>query len=99
MVGVFPFKFEDINYAVASREDKETMFLEYSELLNSLDSGAATKMSRHEKARDPQSCPVQHAAFCASENQMRYSFLFPPDSIEFYRALFPACRAEFPALR
>ena len=34
------FKFEDINYAVASREDKEAMFLEYSELLNSLDSGA-----------------------------------------------------------
>lgn len=29
------FKFEDINYAVASREDKEAMFLEYSELLNS----------------------------------------------------------------
>ncbi len=27
------FKFEDINYAVASREDKEAMFLEYSELL------------------------------------------------------------------
>ena len=25
------FKFEDINYAVASREDKEAMFLEYSE--------------------------------------------------------------------
>ena len=45
MVGVFPFKFEDINYAVASREDKETMFLEYSELLNSLDSGAATKIT------------------------------------------------------
>ena len=39
------FKFEDINYAVASREDKETMFLEYSELLNSLDSGAATKIT------------------------------------------------------
>ena len=45
MVGVFPFKFEDINYAVASREDKETMFLEYSELLNSLDSGATTKIT------------------------------------------------------
>jgi hypothetical protein len=27
------YKFEDINYAVASREDKETMFLAYSELL------------------------------------------------------------------
>lgn len=33
------YKFTDINYAVASREDKETMFLEYSELLNSFDSG------------------------------------------------------------
>ena len=31
------FKFTDINYFVASREDKETMFLTYSELLNSLD--------------------------------------------------------------
>ena len=39
------FKFEDINYAVASREDKEAMFLEYSELLNSLDSGATTKLT------------------------------------------------------
>lgn len=39
------FKFTDINYAVASREDKEAMFLEYSELLNSLDSGATTKIT------------------------------------------------------
>lgn len=39
------FKFSDINYAVASREDKESMFLEYSELLNSLDSGATTKIT------------------------------------------------------
>ena len=39
------FKFTDINYAVASREDKEGMFLEYSELLNSLDSGATTKIT------------------------------------------------------
>lgn len=37
------FKFTDINYSVASCEDKEAMFLEYSELLNSLDSGATTK--------------------------------------------------------
>ena len=36
------YKFSDINYAVASREDKEAMFLEYSELLNSLDSGAVS---------------------------------------------------------
>lgn len=39
------FKFTDINYAVASREDKEEMFLAYSELLNSLDSGATTKIT------------------------------------------------------
>lgn len=39
------FCFTDINYAVASREDKERMFLDYSELLNSLDSGAAAKIT------------------------------------------------------
>lgn len=39
------FRFDDINYAVASRADKEAMFLEYSELLNSLDSGATTKLT------------------------------------------------------
>ena len=39
------FRFDDINYLVASREDKETMFLAYSELLNSLDSGATTKIT------------------------------------------------------
>jgi hypothetical protein len=39
------FKFTDINYAVASREDKEAMFLDYSELLNSLDSGATAKLT------------------------------------------------------
>ena len=39
------FTFTDINYAVASREDKEGMFLGYSEILNSLDSGATTKIT------------------------------------------------------
>ena len=39
------YKFSDINYLVASREDKESMFLTYSELLNSLDSGAVTKIT------------------------------------------------------
>ena len=39
------WKFSDINYMVASREDKESMFLTYSELLNSLDSGATTKIT------------------------------------------------------
>ena len=39
------YKFTDINYAVASREDKEAMFLDYSELLNSFDSGATSKIT------------------------------------------------------
>ena len=39
------FRFRDINYAVASRSDKEMMFLEYSELLNSFYSGATTKIT------------------------------------------------------
>ena len=39
------FKFSDINYAVSSHEDKETIFLQYSELLNSFDSGATSKIT------------------------------------------------------
>ena len=39
------YQFSDINYMVASRDDKESMFLIYSELLNSLDSGAAAKIT------------------------------------------------------
>lgn len=39
------YRFSDINYMVASREDKEGMFLTYSELLNSLDSAATTKLT------------------------------------------------------
>ena len=39
------FAFTDINYTVASKQDKEGMFLEYSELLNSLDCGATSKIT------------------------------------------------------
>ena len=39
------FKFLDINYAVASKEDKEAMFIDYSDLLNSLDTGATAKIT------------------------------------------------------
>jgi len=39
------FRFSDINYAVASKNDKEGMFLEYSELLNSFEVGATTKIT------------------------------------------------------
>lgn len=46
------YQFEDINYAVASRSDKEAMFLEYSELLNSFDSGATTKITINNRRMD-----------------------------------------------
>lgn len=39
------YRFTDVNYAVAGKSDKEAMFLEYSELLNSFDSGATTKIT------------------------------------------------------
>ena len=39
------YRFTDINYAVASRNDKEAMFLDYSELLNFLDSSATSKIT------------------------------------------------------
>ena len=39
------FKFTDINYAVAGKSDKEGMFLKYSELLNSFDTGATSKLT------------------------------------------------------
>lgn len=39
------YRFTDVNYAVAGKEDKESMFLDYSELLNVFDSGATTKIT------------------------------------------------------
>ena len=39
------FSFTDINYAIAGKDDKTAMFLDYSELLNTLDSGASAKVT------------------------------------------------------
>lgn len=39
------YRFTDINYATASREDKEGMFLAYSQILNSFDAQADTKIT------------------------------------------------------
>ncbi len=55
--GVFQFgskfsktlRFSDINYAIASKEDKTAMFLDYSELLNALDAGSTTKITINNK--------------------------------------------------
>ena len=39
------YRFTDINYKVAGQEDKETMFRNYSELLNCLDCAASTTLT------------------------------------------------------
>ena len=39
------FKFTDINYAVASKEDKETDFFKYSDILNSLENGVSSQLT------------------------------------------------------
>ena len=49
------YRFSDINYLVASREDKEVMFLAYSELLNGLDAGATTKITINNRALNKRS--------------------------------------------
>ena len=42
-------RFSDINYAIASKEDKTAMFLGYSDLLNALDTGSTTKITINNK--------------------------------------------------
>lgn len=39
------FSFTDVNYAVAGQEDKEAMFLDYSSILNLLDTGSDPKLT------------------------------------------------------
>lgn len=39
------FRFSDINYSIAGKAEKTEMFLDYSELLNALDSGASAKIT------------------------------------------------------
>ena len=39
------FKFSDINYVVASEEDKETMFLDYMQIINSFESDMFVKFT------------------------------------------------------
>lgn len=46
------FKFTDINYRVASEEDKESMYRKYREFLNSFDSNASYKISVNNRRLD-----------------------------------------------
>ena len=46
------WSFTDINYAIAGKDDKMAMFLDYCALLNALDSGAAAKITIHNRRID-----------------------------------------------
>ncbi len=46
------YRFSDINFAIASKEEKEGMFLDYSELLNSLDSSTIAKITINNRKID-----------------------------------------------
>lgn len=48
------YRFTDINYATASREDKEGMFLAYSQILNSFDTEADTKITINNRRMNKQ---------------------------------------------
>ena len=80
--GIFQFgtkysrtlRFSDINYAIASKEDKTAMFLGYSELLNALDSGSTTKLTICNKQVGRQALV---RALCPRPNQAPLSAVFP----------------------
>lgn len=46
------YRFSDINFAIASKEEKDDIFLDYSELLNSLDSSTIAKITINNRKND-----------------------------------------------
>lgn len=47
------YRFTDINYAVAGKEDKKSMFFAWSDILNSLDCGATAKLTVFNRRINP----------------------------------------------
>lgn len=63
------FRFEDVNYAVASDEDKESMFRQYSRILNSYDSGVTVKLTINNRKFDRDDF-VRHILIGAKEDEL-----------------------------
>lgn len=58
------FRFTDVNYSVAARDDQLAMFLQYCELLNALEIGATTKITINNRRMTKSSFArnlIQHA--------------------------------------
>lgn len=58
------FRFTDINCAVASKDDQMAMFLDYCELLNSLEVGATTKITINNRC-------INKRAFAQTSSRLR----------------------------
>ncbi|MDL2218072.1 TraE family protein [Christensenellaceae bacterium OttesenSCG-928-M15] len=71
------WSFTDINYASAGKDDKSSMFLDYCELINALDSGAATKITISNKALNREEFEkavlLQHAGDDLDEYRTEYN--------------------------
>ena len=66
------WSFTDINYAIADKDDKMAMFLDYCALLNALDSGASAKGGiQRDAARPGHRHQQQHGAGAVSDCQHR----------------------------
>ncbi len=67
------WKYSDINYAAASEEQKEELFMKYRNLLNVLDTGAVTKITIRNRRQDTE--------------ELKRSFLysFRNDGLDMYR--------------
>ena len=70
------FRFSDINYSIASKEDKTEMFLDYSDLLNALDSGATAKITLNNRR--------------INKDEFEHSLLLPmkEDGLDEYRQVY-----------
>ena len=66
------YRFTDINYQVASLDDKKQMFLSYSAILNSLDASATTKItiSNHRMSR----CDFEESVLLPMQGDAQDSF-------------------------
>lgn len=67
------YKFTDINYAVASKVDKETMFLEYMDLLNSFDCGGTTKITINNRRLNGNYSPTHFGLSLPEVTEVRHN--------------------------
>jgi type IV secretory pathway VirB4 component len=96
------FRFTDINYSIASKADKTEMFLDYSELLNALDSGCTAKITLNNrkinKEEFEQSLLIPMKGDGLDEYRKEYNGYHHPSGQAVLHRGRAGCRAEAPDL-